>query len=185
MINDIKLQMSGYYMVKKVQYDILKKLGNIEIREYPKLLLASVHNEDDSTAFRILFNYISGNNKSNKGIEMTAPVVSSGELENESLIISSDHFFTFVMPDKYNRENLPEPNDSRINIHLQEEKVFAVLRFSGRTNEQMVKQKQDDLTNLLSKNNYKMKGKPFLMRYNSQIMPGFLRTNEAGIEILM
>jgi hypothetical protein len=172
-------------MVKKVQYKILKKIENLEIRRYPELLLASVYGEDDNTAFRILFNYITGNNQPSKNIAMTAPVVSSGHSEDASLVISSEDFFTFVMPADFDIDSLPEPRDKRIDIHKQEEKVFAVLRFSGNTTEEKVKQKQNELLKMVARNTYKTRGKPFLMRYNSPIMPGFLRTNEVGIEILL
>ena len=87
------------------------------------------------------------------------------------------------MPAYYELDRLPKPQDKRIDIHVQQEKVFAVLRFSGKITEQKVKQKQTVLLNLLEKTNYKLKGKPFLMRYNNPIMPGFLRTNEVGIEV--
>ncbi|UCH89990.1 MAG: heme-binding protein [Thermoplasmata archaeon] len=172
-------------MVKKVQYEVLDKIGDIEIRKYPELVLASVYGKDDNTAFRILFSYITGNNQSGKNIAMTAPVVSSGQTEDASLVISSEDFFTFVMPADYDLDRLPEPRDKRIDIHVQQEKIFAVLRFSGRTTKQKVKQKENELLKLLSQNNYKMRGKPFLMRYNNPIMPGFLRTNEVGIEVIL
>jgi len=92
--------------------------------------------------------------------------------------------FTCVLVSDFNLQNLPKPADSRIEIHVQREKHFAVLRFGGRTTQQDVKKKQDELLEITSKNKLRTRGKPFLMRYNSPFMPGLLRTNEIGIEIL-
>jgi hypothetical protein len=171
-------------MVTKVGYDVLDRLDNIEIRRYPTILLATVYGEDESEAFNILFRYISGSNESGESIEMTAPVVSSLGADSEARTNQRGDFFTFVMPGNYGAGNIPKPEDSRVKIHVQEEKKFAVLRFRGRATEGMVSRKQRELLKSMSRTNYGTRGSPFLMRYNSPFMPGFMRTNEIGIEIL-
>lgn len=50
-------------MVEKVNYVVLKKINSIEIRKYPEMILAMVEEYNDESAFVLLFNYISGNNK--------------------------------------------------------------------------------------------------------------------------
>jgi len=67
--------------------------------------------------------------------------------------------------------------------NVQAPKTFAVLRFSGRTSPELVSKKEEELMKVLSGLPYEKVGGPFLMRYNSPFMPGFLRTNEVGIEV--
>ena len=47
-------------MVEKVKYEVIKKIGKVEIRKYPGLLLATVKNNLDDSGFGLLFKYISG-----------------------------------------------------------------------------------------------------------------------------
>lgn len=173
-------------MVKKVSYEVLKKEDGVEYRRYPELLLASVYGLDDNSAFRILFDYISGANSQKKRIAMTAPVVSSqdGEPDCESCVMSSSGFFTFVMPGRFGKDDLPRPTDRRIDIHVQPPKTFAVVRFSGRAREDAVREAAGELMDKLGSADITTTGEPFLMRYNSPITPGFLRTNEVGVEVV-
>jgi len=41
----------------------------------------------------------------------------------------------------------------------------------------------EDLMRILSNNNVRTKGKPFLMRYSSPFTLGFMRRNQIGIEL--
>ena len=171
-------------MVHQVDYEVLKKLGKVEVRKYPEILLATVTGRQDDSSFGILFNYISGANRSQKKISMTAPVVSSEKIAMTAPVISDDRFFTFAMPSDYTIDTLPLPSDERVNIHVQEEKTFGVLRFSGRANPKLVKKKGTELLGILADNGIGTRGEVFLMRYNSPFAPGFMRRNEVGIEIL-
>jgi hypothetical protein len=87
------------------------------------------------------------------------------------------------MPNGLDRSSAPEPLDGRIDIHVQAPKTFAVLRFSGNATRKKVEKKSRELLNELSGKGFRTVGEPFLMRYNSPFMPGFLRTNEVGIEV--
>jgi len=49
-------------MVEKVKYKVIENIGDIEIRQYPEMILAVVDSNDDDSAFGLLFNYISGEN---------------------------------------------------------------------------------------------------------------------------
>ena len=158
-------------MVETVKFDVMRKISDMEIRQYPEILLATVTGEGDDIAFGILFNYIKGENRSRKKIAMTAPV------------ISNDRFFTFVLPGHYTTENVPKPIDERISIHVQPARKFAVIRFGGRTKTRIVERKGGQLLKALAENRIATRGDIFLMRYNSPFAPGFMRRNEVGIEI--
>ena len=77
-------------MVKKVDYQVLRSIEKVEIRKYPKLLIATVMGLSDNDAFSLLFNYISGSNKKNQKVDMTAPVLTSEKIEMTAPVISTD-----------------------------------------------------------------------------------------------
>jgi hypothetical protein len=171
-------------MVEQANYTVQKKLDDIEFREYPEILLATVSGMHDDSSFDILFNYIAGSNRASKKISMTAPVVSSKKIPMTAPVISNDRFFTFVLPSSYSVETVPKPTDGRINIHVQPPKIFAVLRFNGKASEGQIAKMGAKLLETLARHNVKTRGDVFLMRYNSPFAPGFMRRNEVGIEVL-
>jgi hypothetical protein len=171
-------------MTEEVGYEVIRTVNGVELRRYPELLLATVSGMDDNPSFGILFDYITGNNVKRTKLSMTAPVVSSEKLAMTAPVVSGKRFFTFVMPRGYTPETLPVPSDSRIRIHLQPPRDFAVLEFGGRTKTVKVEKRVRELLDILARNKIPTRGEPFLMRYNSPFTPGFLRRNEVGIEIL-
>ncbi len=164
-------------MVEKLDYEVLGSVDGVEIRKYQELLLATVFGKSDTESFNILFNFISGQNEAGKKISMTAPVVSSVGKKEE-------RFFTFVMPSKYDRKSLPKPVSPLVIIHVQENKIFAVLDFGGRATNKRTMKRREEFLGVISKRELKTRGGIFLMRYNSPFMPGPFRTNEIGIELI-
>ena len=45
-------------MVEKVQYAVLKKITDVEIRRYPEMIFAVVEVYENDSGFGLLFNYI-------------------------------------------------------------------------------------------------------------------------------
>jgi hypothetical protein len=174
-------------VTESLQYTVEQTIGDIEIRNYPKFLIATVDSTTDEGAFRVLFGYISGNNKSRQEVPMTVPVISTkGSHEEISMttpVISTPGSFSFVMPSRYTIDTIPEPTDKRIRIVEVESKRLAVLGFKGRTNREKVDSKEAELTQILSEKDIKIIGEAFLMRYNSPFTPGFMRRNEIAVEI--
>jgi hypothetical protein len=58
-----------------------------------------------------------------------------------------------------------------------------VRSFNGRAGKKEVGRNLDELLRSVDRAGMKVDGMPFLMRYNSPFMPGFLRRNEIGIEV--
>jgi hypothetical protein len=171
-------------MVEKVKYDIIDKINDIEIRKYPELILAVVEEYNENNEFGLLFNYISGNNKAQKKIEMTAPVITSEKIKMTAPVITQKNYMAFIMPSIYNKDTIPIPLNPKVKIKIEHERILAVIRFSGYANTNRVDKNQKKLFEALRFNNIKIKGDPILMRYNSPFAPGFIRRNEIGVEII-
>ena len=170
-------------MVEKAQYELINKINDIEIRKYPEMIFATVEGYEGDSGFNLLFNYISGENKTKKKISMTAPVVRSEKISMTAPVISKENYMAFIMPSIYNKDTVPKPKNDEVKIEIQKEKTLAILRFSGKTNEELVNKQIKKMINILEDNNIKFKKQPILMRYNSPFAPGFIRRNEVAIEI--
>jgi hypothetical protein len=168
-------------MVEQLSYEILKKTGSIEIRQYNSFLIAKVDGYGDG-GFNILFQFISGKNSATSEISMTAPVISQ-EIEMTAPVLSEGGSIAFVMPSKYSMKSVPKPVDDRINIVEIPKRTIAVLRFSGRWSNSSFNKKSKQLLNHLGKEKIKTIGTIFSMRYSSPFTPWFLRRNEVAIKV--
>ena len=171
-------------MVEKIRYRVLRKIDDLEIRQYPSIILATVEGKQDNSAFRILFDYIQGSNKTRKKVPMTAPVISSERIPMTAPVVSSEETFSFVLPEGTTLGSAPIPLNERIKVHKIPERKLAVLGFGGRVNDGLLSRKNNEFISILKKNGIPFKGPPFLMRYNSPFMPGPFRKNEVAVELL-
>jgi hypothetical protein len=170
-------------MTEEVPYDVVKKVGDIEIRRYPEVILAVVEGFIDDSGFGLLFQYISGENKTRRRIVMTAPVITSEKITMTAPVIIKNDYMAFVLPASYTKETVPVPTNPAVKIEIQPIKEMAVLRFSGRTTEVRVEKFIQKFKTSLQTQGIQTIGEPVLMRYNSPFTPGFLRRNEVGVEI--
>jgi len=172
-------------MTQQIPYEILKKIEDIEIRKYPEVLFAVVQNNINDSGFNLLFQYISGENKTRRKIAMTAPVITSEKITMTAPVITGKNYMAFALPSSYNKEIVPVPTNPAVKIEIHKEKTMAVLQFSGRTNETKVQNNIQKLFTTLKKHTIQIKSEPVLMRYNSPFTPGFLRRNEVAVEIFL
>ena len=168
-------------MVETPNYEVIRKLGEVEIRKYPILFLATAKGEAD--LFGLLFNYISGANKGSSKISMTAPVITLEKIAMTSPVFTDADSMSFIVPSMYTRETIPEPTDPHITITEQPSKTLAVIRFSGWGRSRTVEEKTQILLETLRRNNIEIKGEVTLMRYNPPFTPWFLRRNEVAVEV--
>jgi len=166
--------------VKTPDYTVVEKSEGYEIRSYKPYLTAQVevagtYDEAMNQGFRILADYIFGNNTKQTGIAMTAPVVETGD--NKKRIIS------FVIPFEYTLETLPKPNNPEVKIVPQKARKVAVLRFSWFRNALRVAGKKQELLKLLERDSIKPKGLPEYAGYNAPFTAPWLNRNEVMIEI--
>lgn len=170
-------------MVDEVRYEVLRKVDRIEIRRYPSLVLATVRERSDNSSFRTLFDYIRGNNRTEKRVPMTSPVITGRRIPMTSPVLSGEDTFSFVLPDEYDGKSAPIPNDQRIEIETIRSRIMAVLQFSGRIDGKLLARKEEELLMSITGMDIQIKGEPILMRYNSPFMPGPFRRNEVAVEV--
>jgi hypothetical protein len=168
-------------MVETVKYEVIRKIGKVEIRRYPKIVIAKVENSEID-AFDLLYKFITGNNRQKTKVKMTTPVVSQ-QIAMTSPVLSDTGSMAFVMPPEYTIETTPEPADSRIGISEVPTRVVAALRFSGSWSETHFEKETKELLDELSRARIETKGNVFTMLYNPPFIPGFLRRNEVAVEI--
>jgi len=170
-------------MTENVPYTVVKKIEQIEIRQYPELIFAVVEDNNDDSGFGLLFQYISGENKTRRKIAMTAPVITSEKIAMTAPVITRKNYMAFSLPSSFTKETIPIPTNPAVKIEIHPEKTMAVLQFSGRTVETKVQKNIQKLITMLKNHTMQKKGEPVLMRYNSPFTPGFLRRNEVAVEI--
>jgi len=180
------LALGGWYLVPKFleqpSYKVMLKDGSVEIRQYDKILLQSVKVQGDQyqsirKGFRPLVRFIGGKDRDGDKISMTAPVIQSAG-ENEG-----DWVVSFSMPSKYDKSSLPDPKNSSIYTEDLDPMMAAVIRFSGKANEQMLHDKTKTLLQWLEQAGYKVQSKPKYLFYNDPSTPGFLRRNEVMVQV--
>jgi len=185
--------------LEEPKYKVLKNYDDIEIREYNSYLVAETTVSSDfedagDQAFSRLFNYIDGENISQKSIEMTAPVEqekmdSKGqEIEmtapvSQETMSNGTYRIAFVMPSNFTLETLPKPKDDGIKIRKVPARKVAVIRYSGTWSEENYDEHKKELYSFLSEKSYKIVGNPLWARYDPPFMPWLFRRNEIMVEI--
>ena len=66
-------------MVEQAKYEVLKRIGEIEIRRYPRLVVARVDGYGDG-GFNLLFRFISGNNRQKSDIARATALAATASL---------------------------------------------------------------------------------------------------------
>ena len=170
-------------MTETIPFEITGKLGEIEIRKYPSVVLATVDSDGNDSGFNLLFAFITGSNNTQRKISMTSPVITSRQIAMTAPVVSDAKSMSFVMPPGQSREDIPDPLDSRVRITMLPSREVAVIRFTGYARHDEVMAAEERLLEGLKKAMIEPVGDPFLMRYNPPWIPGFLRRNEVAVEI--
>ena len=180
--------------VEKPDYKVIQSEQNIEIRQYEPMIIAEVEvdgKREDAIrdGFRLIADYIFGNNTVEQNISMTAPVQ---QKENQKIAMTSpvqQQFagkswqISFVMPSKYNMDSLPVPNNNRVRLKGILTKKFVVIEFSGTNSNENVIEHENQLMNFIEANQINIIGSPKYAFYNAPWTLPFLRRNEVMIEI--
>lgn len=168
-------------------YKVEKKDGRVEYRRYESYLVAEVtvsgpREKAANQGFSILAGYIFGSNQSrqtpaeSEKIAMTAPVTQMPAAEGAWKI-------RFMMPKKYNLENLPKAKDERIRFFRTQPERYLALDFSGAWKDDQLNQNKAKLLEYVRSAQVRVDGEPFYAFYNSPFVPPPLRRNEVLIKL--
>ena len=181
--------------VEQPNYDVLSSsTDDIEIRRYAPMVIAEVEvrgarEEAISDGFRLLADYIFGNNTTQQDIAMTAPVqqqankkiAMTAPVQQQS---SGDRWkVSFVMPAEYSLATLPEPNNEQVKLKQIPAKDFIAIQFSGTNSKQNITKHERQLRQYIERNNIQTLGTPKYAFYNPPWTLPFMRRNEVMIEI--
>ena len=165
--------------IETPDYKVVKTNGDVEIREYPKMLVAqtslpsSSFENAGSNGFRTIAGYIFGGNQGNQKIAMTAPVVMN---------MGDSATMYFVMPKQYQKEQLPTPNSPNVRIVDEAPKTLAVIKYGGFSSDKEIKRYCKKLEETLTQNHIQWKGGFMYMGYNAP-WDVVNRRNEVAVEV--
>lgn len=175
-------------------YMVYSKSGNLEIREYGPTIVAEATVEGErhqaiQRGFRIIADYIFGNNLSSTKVAMTAPVIqqSSEKIAMTAPVIQqakgTSWNVRFVMPSKYTIETLPKPVNPQVALIEVPATRFAVIRFSGFAGQVSLDKQEALLRAFMAERSLVAASLPQYAYYNAPWTLPFMRRNEIMIEI--
>jgi effector-binding domain-containing protein len=176
--------------VEETQYRLISKTNNFELRDYPTYIVAETEvdgNIEDAgnKAFKKLFDYISGKNRSREKIAMTAPVSQKPSSEKIAMTAPVNQqqteggwIVSFTMPDVYTMETIPTPENPDVRLRQIPARRMASVQYSGTWSEERYLQYLQKLESWIDENNFRILGEPVWARYNPPFTPWFLRRNE-------
>ena len=181
---------------EEAKYTVLEREGDFELRQYQPHIVAESLVEGDfqevgNEGFRRRYDYISGNNRKQQTIPMTAPVSQEASSEKIPMTapvnqeqVGGKWRISFLMPSQYTLETLPGPLDPRVQLTKVPGLLMAALSYSGTWSRGRYEEQGKRLKELIRRQGLKIVGEPVFARYNPPFMPWFLRRNEVLIPVV-
>ena len=181
--------------IEEPRYTVESKTASYEIRSYGSVLVAETTIEASfadagNRAFRILADYIFGNNRSKTKLAMTAPVTQQTPPEKLAMTAPVNQVQTpggflvqFTMPAGFTLATLPEPNDTRVHLREIPAHRVAVKAYTGSWSEAHYQRKLAELRSALNQDGLRTTGEPVFARFNPPFQLWFLRRTEIWIEV--
>ena len=107
---------------------------------------------------------------------MTAPVM-------DTVSSSGKHIVAFTLPSKYTLESLPKPDNANIRFRQVAPSQRAILQYTWYATESRVATKKQLLTELLTRDGFKIVSEMISAQYNPPLSFPLLRRNEVMVEI--
>ena len=165
--------------IETYPYKVTKVYDNFEIRNYESTLFTSVkhstknYKESSSKGFSILAGYIFGDNDKNEKIAITSPVAMT--LEDSMTML-------FMVPKKFEKETLPQPNQAEIVFKNEPAKTVAAITFNGWADDEKIERYKQDLKLALDTQKIPYTNRFYFLGYNAPYEV-FNRKNEVIVEL--
>lgn len=160
-----------------LDYDVILKEEEYEIRKYENFFIVEYENSDDpkiKDGFVSLFKYISSDNKENKKITMTTPVIQEKSSNSKKM--------SFVAPKEFGQD-IPKPNNPNLSVKEFKKGYFGVIKYSGRSNKEKEMESRRKLEDWINKKGYGVKSNYMAASYNSPFTLPMFRRNEVWVRI--
>jgi len=168
-------------------YKMIKSTQNYEIRKYGDRLAVEVEFSSESSGFRYLFNYISGENTTTEKVSMTVPVTQSAKIDMTAPVTQSNKdgrmLMQFYLPSKFSIENAPIPTNNRVKLVTIEGGYYAIKRYSGRTSDTNYKKHLEKLKENLISDNIETLDDGIKAIFNGPFTLPIMRRNEVMMKI--
>jgi hypothetical protein len=194
--------LGSYLVVRSIEeptYTVLEVKDGYEIREYKPYILAATtvtgdYDQATNQGFRIIADYIFGNNTTKESIAMTTPVLESPKVGTsekiamtppvlESASGNDTRTIAFVLPSKYTLGTLPQPNNSAVELIEVPTRTVAAMRFSWYPTASRVEAKKLLLLDYLTRDGKIVTGTIETARYNPPLSMPLILRNEILIPI--
>lgn len=192
------------------------ELGTIELRRYEPMVVAEVRVEGErdraiNQGFRILFDYIQGENRPAESIPMTAPVTqqpnedaagesipmtapvtqqpaageSSRDPDNAGDFDAEQRSWTvaFIMPPGRTLDDLPQPADERVSLREIPAHRALALQFSGYADREEIAERANALRDFAEAQGLAPDGAPTYAGYNPPWTLPWFRRNEVLLKL--
>lgn len=188
-----------------VPYTVVARLGDVELRRYPRVAKVETVADSENEAFVRLFRYITGGNEGSTDISMTTPVEIDGRGASIEMTTpvevdlgrrlpqrdddeadgrrESGVRMAFYLPAEYGPSSAPTPTDEQVELVTVPERTLAVRQFSWRPTTARIARERDDLLSTLADDDVATVGEPFFMGYDAPWTLPFLRRNEVAVEV--
>ena len=186
-----------YYFREKAQeepqFRALESDGDYQVRDYPALTVAETVVQGARRAaldggHRVLADYLTAKSRGGEPIPMANPVIQdAGDPMGSDPPMFDDDLegawrTRFVMPERRSLADLPDPPEGIELVEIPPRKV-AVISFSGRWTDELLKEQEDRLRGWLARRGERADGEPEYAFYNSPMIPGPLRRNEVWLAL--
>ena len=189
----------SYLVVRTIEepkFTLVENKKGYDIRAYEPYIIAETdvtgdYNDATSNGFRVIADYIFGNNTSRSSIAMTAPVLENKSSEKIAMTVpvidtekdENSRTISFVLPSQYTLETLPMPNNPQVTITQVDARKVAVLSFTWYPTAKRVEAKKQALIALLERDGLKTDGEIQVARYNPPLSMPLMLRNEIIIPI--
>ena len=176
------------------RYTVVERHQAIELRDYAPMIVAETEVTGSREAaihagFRILADYIFGNNQAARTVPMTAPVAPQAgqKIPMTAPVMQQAEQdvwrIRFVMPSGFTLETLPRPNNPAVSLRELSARRLAVIRFSGRPLADRLREQTADLMAFIETRSLPVSGEPVYAFYDPPWTLPFLRRNEVMVEM--
>ncbi len=184
-------------MTEQQPFEVVRRYPGFDLRRYPAHLVAQVtvtssFDRAGNIAFRSLFGYITGQNRSRSSVAMTAPVVQS-VAGSEKVAMTApvvqrakgdgDYVIAFVLPAAMTADTAPAPTNPDVEICTIPTSLTAAKEYGGRWSQASYERHCAELLDAVATAGLRPVGAPRFARFDPPFKPWFLRRNEVLVDV--